>query len=130
MLYVLLRLVFRLLFNYRISKYVRQYSFYLFIIPCLFGNHVEYLSYTAANQLQSMMYLTIWDKLLLMLFLLFLFVFLIYLVAFPFLVLIFHKKTKKYFFDESLPNLTGSFAINIFTTYKGFILSVIQSFMF
>ena len=100
-IYIVLSLLFRALFNYRISKYLRKYSFYGTFLCVIFEGNVEQFAFYFFSECRNLFSFNFEHKLANVFMIYFFFLVLVSSIG-GFLWFFFHyKKLVKYFLEDS-----------------------------
>lgn len=96
-MFLLIRILFRMLFNYSISSYLRPLSFAGCVFVSLLEGNIEYFVFLGARNLQYLFAEKFSDKLFSVFVISFLFIFVFYSFGSYFLLYYFYEKLFKYF---------------------------------
>ena len=99
--YTILLLIFRALFNYRISKYVRKYAFYGILLLIIYEGNVEQFTFFFFNECRNLFSLNIQHKLANVFMIYFFFLMLVFSVGGLLFFTFNYRKLVKYFLDDS-----------------------------
>ena len=100
LIYVIFSLAFRLLFNYRISKYIRKYSFYGVLFLIIYEGNVEQFTYYFFSECRLLFSATFTHKMGRVFMLLFFFFLLVFSVSGLTWFWFHYRKLVKYFMED------------------------------
>lgn len=100
-LYSMLLFCFKLLFNYRISKYIRKYAFYGILLPLIYQGNVEQFAFYFFSECKSLFSLNISHKMANVLMIYFFFLLIVFSVGGLLFFIFNYRKLVKYFLEDS-----------------------------
>lgn len=126
--FLVLRKLFYLTFNYRVSRHYRLYSFYLTIYVMNFEGDISYLSFISFNNAMNLFSFTFQDKFghIIWAFVFFLLIF--FCVGSSFMVKIVYHKLSKHFITDLFP-LAESIYLLSFLYLKALIIGATNAFL-
>ena len=127
--FLVLNLVFRLLFRYRVSKLIRPFSFWGYIGLILIDGNMQIVFYLMFSQSSLLFSFDFTDKVLNFLANIVFFLFLWFSVACYFLYYHFYKKLAKYFLDNSKCSIDGILSLVLCSTLRQLALSAVHNFL-
>jgi len=101
LLFFLLNTLFYILFNYKISRFLRKFSFKFTLFMMLLNNNIVYLAYASFHNVVVFFSFKFQDKLGQVIWILILYGMVLLSVAGFFLIYYLHEKLSKYFLDDN-----------------------------
>ena len=101
LIYIVLALLFRLIFHYEVSKFIRKYSLYGLILLVIFEGNVEQFSFYFFSECRNLFSINFKHKLMRVFMLLFFWVLLVFTVGGLVWFKFHYKKLLKYFMEDS-----------------------------
>lgn len=129
MLYFLLRLIFRLLFNYRISIFLRAFSFLAYLFPLLLDGNLQYFFFLMFSQSYLGFSINPKDKFLNVAGCLLCFFILWLSMASCFLAYYFSRKLSKYVLDNWRTRVNGLLSYSLSNAARMIIFGAIHSLL-
>lgn len=128
-MFLMLKCLFKLLFNYRISKFIRPFSFWGYVGVIMLDGNMQIIYFLMFSQSGLAFSLDFSDKVINTISHLLFFLFLVFSISCYYFYYIMYKSLAKYFFDNSKCSMHGIISLVIGCSLRQLILSAIHNFL-
>lgn len=128
-MFFMLRIIFRFLFNFKISKVLRPFSFWGYLGLIMVDGNLQFFFFLFFSQHKLGFSFNYFQKMLNILNYFFFFICLWFTFSCYLLFYISYKKLAKYFYDNYQCNLNGIFGLIISSSFKNMTLAAIHNFL-
>ena len=109
--FVTFRMLFKLTFNYKISKIFRKFDFWGFFFLLVFDGNIQQFAFYLASELNNLFFFSFMDKIMKTFAILFGYCLCLMTVAFFFLTFSFYRKLNHYLMDNNKNNIQSQFLL-------------------
>jgi len=129
LVFLIMNALFKILFNYKISKLIRPFSFWGYVGVIMLDGNMQIMYFLMFSQSKMSFSFDFNDKIVNLVSIFLFFIFLVFSICCYFLYYKIYNKLAKYFLDNTKCSINGISVLVICSTFRQLLLSAIHNFL-